>query len=65
MYGMPAEIDVTAQVIYDASHGPAALADACSELADAGCGLAVVYLPETEHRPEVLDPIASALAPLS
>ena len=61
----PAEIDITAQVIYDHAHGPDALADACGELAEAGCGLAVVYLPEPEHRPDVLGPIADALAPLS
>lgn len=58
----PSEITITAQVIYDPATGPSALAQACAELGDAGCEIAVVYLPETEHRAEVVERIAAALA---
>jgi F420-dependent oxidoreductase-like protein len=58
----PAEIEITAQVIH---MGAGATAEACAELGEAGCDLAVVYLPEPDHRPEVLEPLADALAPLA
>jgi F420-dependent oxidoreductase-like protein len=57
----PAEIDITVQVGYDATTGPAALAEACAALGEAGCNLAIVGLRAAEHRAEVLEPIASAL----
>jgi F420-dependent oxidoreductase-like protein len=61
----PAEIDITAQVFYDPEQGPSELADRCAALAEAGCRLAVVGLPDSVHRADVLEPIAEALAPLS
>ncbi len=61
----PHEIDITAQAIFDPGKGAGALAEDCAALGQAGCQLVVVYLPETEHRAEVLEPIATALSPLS
>jgi F420-dependent oxidoreductase-like protein len=58
----PAEIDITSQVIHTE---PAATAEFCAQLGEAGVGLAVIYLPESQHRPEVLEPLAEALAPLA
>ncbi len=57
----PAEIDITSQVI---NTEPAATAEFCAQLGEAGVQLAVVYLPEDQHRPEVLEPLATALAEL-
>jgi len=57
----PGEIEITAQVIY---MGPEATAAACHELAEAGCQTAIVYLPEDQHSPAVLGPLAEALTPL-
>ncbi|HKY15710.1 MAG TPA: LLM class F420-dependent oxidoreductase [Microthrixaceae bacterium] len=58
----PAEIAITAQVIY---MGPEATAEACASLGEAGLESAIVYLPEPEHRPQVLEPLAEALRPLA
>jgi F420-dependent oxidoreductase-like protein len=58
----PAEITITAQCIHDPEAGPTATAEACAELAEAGCDLAVVYLPETHHRAAEVERIAAALA---
>jgi len=60
----PAEIDITAQVGYDPAAGPTALAETCAGLGEAGCQLAIVGLRASEHRAEVLEPIATALAAL-
>jgi F420-dependent oxidoreductase-like protein len=57
----PSEITITAQCIHDPVAGPAATAEACAELAEAGCDLAVVYLPESHHRAEEVERIAAAL----
>lgn len=58
----PAEIDVTAQVIHDPAAGPTATAEAAAALGAAGCGLAVVYLPETHHTAAEVERLAAALA---
>lgn len=57
----PSEITVTAQCIHDPAAGPTATAEACAELAEAGCDLAVVYLPESHHRADEVERIAAAL----
>lgn len=58
----PSEITITAQCIHDPAAGAVATAEACAALGEAGCELAVVYLPETEHRAEVVEQLADALA---
>jgi F420-dependent oxidoreductase-like protein len=58
----PAEITITAQCIHDPAAGATATADACAALGAAGCELAVIYLPETEHRAAVVEQLAAALA---
>jgi len=58
----PAEITVSAQVIFDPTRGASALADDIGRLAEVGLDLAVIYLP-VPHTASVLEPIASALAP--
>ena len=57
----PDEITITAQVIHDPSAGPTPTAEACAELAEAGCDVAVVYLPETHHDAAEVERIAAAL----
>ena len=61
----PAEIEITAQVAYDPSKGYGATVDWAGSLAEAGCDLAVIGLPPSEHRAEALEPLAAALAPLA
>lgn len=58
----PAEITVTAQVIHDPATGAGATAEFAAELGEAGCQLAVVYLPETHHHVAELERVASALS---
>ncbi|MFN7150358.1 MAG: LLM class F420-dependent oxidoreductase, partial [Microthrixaceae bacterium] len=58
----PSEITITAQCIHDPVTGATATAEACAALGEAGCELAVVYLPETEHRAAVVEQLADALA---
>ena len=58
----PEEITITAQCIHDPAAGPAATADACAELGEAGCDLAVVYVPETHHTAAEVERLAAALA---
>ena len=57
----PAEITITAQCIHDPASGATATAEACAALGAAGCELAVIYLPETEHRAAVVEQLADAL----
>jgi F420-dependent oxidoreductase-like protein len=57
----PSEITVTAQCIHDPAAGPAATADACAELAEAGCDVAIVYLPESHHTAAEVERLAAAL----
>ncbi len=57
-----AEIDITAQVRYST---PGPTAAACAELADAGLDLAIVTLPPDQHLPEIVEPLAEALRPLT
>jgi F420-dependent oxidoreductase-like protein len=58
----PAGILLSAQVPYTGD--PAATAAAAAGLADAGAGLAIVYLTPP-YSPAVLEPLASALSPLA
>jgi F420-dependent oxidoreductase-like protein len=60
----PSEILLSTHVRYDPSAGPQELADSAAAYADAGMQLGIVYLPPP-HRPDVLEPIAAALAPLA
>lgn len=57
----PAEITITAQCIHDPDAGAAATAEACAELGEAGCDLAVVYLPESHHNAAEVERLADAL----
>lgn len=57
----PAEITVTAQLIHDPAVGGSATAERAAELAEAGCELAVVYLPESHHNAAEVESIAEAL----
>lgn len=57
----PSGITITAQAIHDPAKGPAATAEACAALGDAGCELAVVYLPESHHRAAEVERLAEAL----
>ena len=61
----PSEIEITAQTIYDASKGPSSLAEDCAALGAAGCDLVIVYLPESEHRAEVVELVAGGLSALA
>lgn len=58
----PSEITVTAQCIHDPGVGPVATAEACAALGEAGCDLAVIYLPETHHDAAEVERLATALA---
>ena len=58
----PSEITITAQAIHDPAAGPAATAEACAELGEAGCDMVVVYLPETHHTGAEVERLAGALA---
>jgi F420-dependent oxidoreductase-like protein len=55
----PAEILLSSHVRFDGD--PAATAASAAALAEAGCGLAIVQL-RPPHTPEMLEPLASALA---
>jgi F420-dependent oxidoreductase-like protein len=59
----PAEITLSSHVRYHPDQGFGAVVDTVAELAEEGLGLAIVYLPPP-HGPEVLAPLAEALAPL-
>jgi len=58
-----AEILLSSHVRYDPA-GPKATADSAAALGAAGVELAIVQLPPP-HRPDVLEPLAEALAPLA
>ena len=58
------EIDCSVNVRYNPELGPSAAADAAAAFKEAGADIAIVYLPEP-HTPNVLEPIADALRPLS
>ncbi|MGI9577601.1 MAG: LLM class F420-dependent oxidoreductase [Microthrixaceae bacterium] len=58
----PAEITVTAQLIHDPAAGGSATAERADELAEAGCELSVVYLPESHHNAAEVEAIAEALS---
>jgi F420-dependent oxidoreductase-like protein len=60
----PAEIDCSVNVRYDATQGPAGVADAAAAFTEAGADLVIVGLP-VPHTPDVLEPIADALRPLA
>ena len=60
----PGEILLSSHVGYDPDRGPEAAADAAAALGEAGCGLAIVYLPPPLD-PGVLEPLAKALTPLA
>ena len=57
----PGEITITAQCIHDPVAGAGATAEACAELAAAGCDMAVVYLPESHHHAAEVERLAAAL----
>ena len=57
----PSEITVTAQVIHDPSTGASATAERAAELGEAGCQLAVIYLPESHHNAGEVESLAAAL----
>jgi F420-dependent oxidoreductase-like protein len=59
----PAEITTSTHLRYDPEAGPAALAELAAAFGEAGLDLGVVYLPPP-HTPRVLEPVATALAPL-
>ena len=59
----PSEILTSCHVRYDAAAGPSALVETCRTL-DGIVDLAIVYLPPPQS-PEMLGPIADALAPLA
>jgi F420-dependent oxidoreductase-like protein len=60
----PAEITTSTHLRYDPEAGPAALAELATAYGEAGLDLGVVYLPPP-HTPLVLEPIATALAPVA
>ena len=59
----PAEITLSSHVRYHPDQGIGPLVESVAALAEEGLGLAIVYLPPP-HSPEVLAPLAEALAPL-
>ena len=60
----PAEIESSVTLWHDPAAGPGALAEASAGYAEAGVDIVIVYLP-IPHSPDVLEPIATALAPLT
>ena len=60
----PAEIEASVTLWYDPEAGPGPLAEQSARYAEAGVDIVVVYLP-IPHSPDVLAPIADALAPLT
>ena len=57
----PSEITITAQLIHDPAAGPQATAEGAAELAEAGCELVVVYVPETHHTAAEVERLAAGL----
>lgn len=57
----PSEITITAQCIHDPAAGPVATAEAVAALGEAGCELAVIYLPEACHTGAEVERLAAAL----
>jgi F420-dependent oxidoreductase-like protein len=60
----PAEIMTSTHLRFSPDDGPEALAASAAAWADAGLDLGIIYLP-TPHMPAVLEPLATALAPLA
>jgi F420-dependent oxidoreductase-like protein len=60
----PAEITTSTHLRYEPDAGPGALAEQAAAFGEGGLDLGVVYLPPP-HTPQVLEPIADALAPLA
>lgn len=58
----PSEITITAQAIHDPAAGSSATADYVAGLGEAGCQLAVIYLPESHHDPAEVHAVAEALS---
>ena len=58
----PGEITITAQAIHDPATGATATREAIDELGEAGCELAVIYLPETHHNAAEVESIATAVS---
>ena len=59
----PSEIQTSTHLRLAADGDPASVVDAARGFADAGLDLGIVYLP-VPHTPAVLEPLATALAPL-
>ena len=57
----PSSIECSVNLRYDAEQGPNALAEQAAGFAAAGADIGIVYLP-VPHTPDVLGPIAQALA---
>ncbi len=57
----PSTIECSVNLRYDAAQGPGALAEQAVGFAAAGADIGIVYLP-VPHTPDVLEPIAHALA---
>ena len=61
----PSEITITAQLIHDPAAGAEATADAAAALGEAGCEVAILYLPETHHTASEVEMVARALDSLA
>src|SRR5262245_16618580 len=59
----PGEIESSVSVWYDPDKGPTAAAEQAAGFGEAGADIAIIYLP-VPHTPDVLEPIANALAAL-
>ena len=57
----PSSIEYSVNLRYDADQGPSGLAEQAAGFAGAGADIGIVYLP-VPHSPDVLEPIAHALA---
>ena len=57
----PSTIECSVNLRYDPDQGPSGLADQAAGFAAAGADIGIVYLP-VPHTPDVLEPIADALA---
>jgi len=60
----PSEITLSTHLRFSRDAGPGALAEQAAQLAEAGMDLAIIYIP-VPHSPDVLEPIAEAIAPLA
>jgi F420-dependent oxidoreductase-like protein len=60
----PSEITTSTQIFYRPGQEPKELADHAAGFADVGCDLVVVGLPPP-HTPDVLEPLADAVRPLT